>query len=227
MMKTTLITAYEVKRYSPAGRAYPEANICLLLGQIEEDFMVTCFGREMYDWLKSKLKLYPKNAQEYDPSISYELNDVVIRHGCLFKSLVDCNRTDPVDSDNDWEQVQKFTDSCANSLWERYLRELLAFSVYERVIIYDTIQSTSGGLVVNVSDGMNTTVRAATKSEIADVVKSLRLHQEAILSNMRRWIKTLLETKQCLHMPLESSVACSSGICEDVKPSSRRIAFMY
>lgn len=226
-MVKALITAYEVKRYSPAGRAYPEANICLLARQVEEDFMSKCLGQEMYEWLKSKLTPYPSNALEYDPSISYELDDVVIRHGCLFKSLVSCNRTDPAELDNDWEMLRKFTDSCANSLWERYLREALAFRIYEAVIVYDTIHSTAGGLVVSVSDAMSATTRAATKPEITEVVARLRQHQEVIIDNMRRWLRSFLDSNQCAQMPLAQSLACVGSACEGAKPNARRIAFCY
>lgn len=226
-MANALITAYEVKRYSPAGRAYPEANICLLARQVEEDFMVRCLGEEMYEWLKSKLTPYPPNAMDYDPSISYELDDVVIRHGCLFKSLVGCNRTDPAEVDNDWDLLRKFTDNCANSLWERYLREALALRVYEAVITYDTIHSTAGGLVVSVSDGMSSTVRAASKAEIGDVATRLRQHQEVIIGNMRRWLKSLHDNNQCAQMPLASSLACASGGCDNVRVNTRRFALKY
>jgi hypothetical protein len=226
-MLNTLITAYEVKRYSPAGRSYPEANICLLARQVEEDFMQKCLGKEMYDWLKSKLTPYPSDAREYDASISYDLNEVVIRHGCLFKSLTNCNRTDPAEFDNDWEVLRKFTDSCANSLWERYLREALAFRVYEAAIVYDTIHSTAGGLVVSVSDAMSATTRAATKVEIAEVTTRLRQHQEVIIDNMRRWLRYLRESNQCAQMPLSQSLACAGSDCEGAKPNARRIAFRY
>lgn len=224
---SNLITAFEVKRHSPAGKDYPEANICLLLPQIEEEVMRTCLGVEMYDWLKSKLTPYPANVGAYDPSVEYGLCEVVIRFGCLFKSKVACNRTDPAELDNDWEDVKKFTDTCANNLWERYLRTLLALRIYDAVITYDTIRSSSGGLIVHVNEGLGAGHRSATKSEIGDVSARLKQDAERTMRNMWVYLQALHDKKQCQQMPIQSAYACWAGApgCENPPRAIRRIAF--
>lgn len=224
-----LITPFEVKRFSPAGKDYPEANICLLLPQVEEEVMYACLGAEMYDWLKSKLTPYPEGAVAYDHSVEYGLDDVVIRFGCLFKSKVECNRTDPAELDNDWEAVKKFTDTCANELWERYLRTLLALRIYDAVITYDTIRSSSGGLIVHVNEGLGAGHRSASKAEVGDVSNRLKQDAERTMRNMWRYLQALRDNKQCTQMPIHASAACwaSAAGCENPPRANRRIAFKY
>jgi hypothetical protein len=222
-----LITAYEVKRYSPAGRNYPEVNICEAIPQVEEGIGYKCLGEDLYEWLITKLTAYPATVQEYDPTIEYSEDEYVVRHGCLFVSEVGCNRTDPVEVENDWAAVDKFTDACANTLWTRYLRRILALRVYETVMLYDTQQSGAGGVVVSLGDGYNTGHRAASKGEIADRAKRLDEDANLTVQNMYRWFEKQLEDKTCTTMPINSAQACWQRNCEQPRKGIRRFAFKY
>lgn len=220
-----LITAYEVKRYSPAGRNYPEVNICEAIPQVEEDFGYKCLGEELYEYLLSVLTEYPANVQEYDPATEYTTDEVVVRNGCLFISDVACNRTDPLDADTDWLPVDKFTTACANTLWAKYLRRILALRVYETVMMYDTQQSGAGGVVVALGDGYNTGHRAANKGEIADRAKRLDADANTAVQNMWRWMDKQLQEGACTALPLQSAKACWSAQCTQPRKNIRRWAF--
>lgn len=223
-----LITAWEVKRYSPAGANYPEVNICLAIPQLEEDLGYKCLGETLYEWLLSKLTPMPDvSPEEYNPNTDYELNAYVIRNGCLFYSPISCNRTDPIDPETDWLPVEKFTDSCANTLWEKYLRRILALRIYESVLNYDTFQSGAGGVVVALGDGYNQGHRAANKSEIADRAKRLDADANTAVQNMWRWMDRQIQDKTCTGMPLESAKVCWSVECKQPRKNIRRFAFRY
>lgn len=220
-----LITAYEVKRYAPAGRNYPEVNICEAIPQVEEDFGYECLGETLYEYLQSVLTAYPATATEYDPETEYELNDFVIRHGCLFQSNVECNRTDPLEIENDWTAVEKFTVACANTLWTRYLRRIIAFRVYESVVLFDTQQSGAAGVTINLGEGYNTGLRAASKAELAERQKQLQDGANQTVENMYRWMKKQQTDGTCTVLPLESGVACWNKQCTEPRNGVRRWAF--
>lgn len=220
-----LITAYEVKRYAPAGRNYPEVNICEAIPQVEEDFGYSCLGETLYEYLQSVLTAYPATATEYDPNTEYELNDFVIRHGCLFQSNVACNRTDPLEIENDWTAVEKFTVACANTLWARYLRRIIAFRVYESVVLFDTQQSGAAGVTINLGEGFNNGLRAASKAELAERQKQLQDEANRTVENMYRWMKKQQTDGTCTVLPLESGVACWNQQCTEPRKGVRRWAF--
>lgn len=222
-----LITAYEVKRYAPAGRDYPTVNICESIPQVEEEIGYKCLGEDLYEYLQSVLTPYPDTAEEYDPNTTYELDEVVIRHGCLFSSDVACNRTDPLEKDNDWSAVEKFTVECANTLWTKYLRRIIAFRVYESVVLFDTQQSGAAGVTVNLGDGYNTGNRAASKAELADRQKKLQDEANRAVENMYRWMKQQQEDGTCTVLPLESGIACWTRNCTQPRKGVRRWAFAH
>ena len=62
-----MITAWEVKRFSPAGRDYPEVNICEAIPHIEEAFGYACLGEELYEYLLSKIAAAGVNGQFRTP----------------------------------------------------------------------------------------------------------------------------------------------------------------
>lgn len=222
-----MITAWEVVRYSPAGATYPTVNVCEAIPHIEEAVGHKCLGEDLYEWLLSELTEYPANVQDYDPATEYGEDEYVVRNGCLFVSTVPCNRTDPVDPENDWDTVAKFADACANTLWEKYLRRLLALRVYETVMLYDTQHSGAGGVVVALGDGYNTGHRAASKGEIADRAKRIDADANLVVQNMHRWMQKQIEDKTCTTMPLQSARACWTANCEEPRKGIRRFAFKY
>lgn len=220
-----MLTAYDVKRYAPAGRNYPEVNICEAIPQIEEEFGYTCLGKTLYEWLLTKLTPYPDTVVEYDPNTEYGLDEYVVRNGCLFISPVACNRTDPLDPDTDWSPVQRFTDACANTFWELYLRRILALTVYKNVVVYDTQASGAAGVTINQGDGYNTGNRAANKGEIADRQKQLEQDVNTTVSNMYRWIQRKIDAGECSDMPFQSACDCFSQSCKQPRRGIRRFAF--
>lgn len=221
----TMITAWEVKRFSPAGRDYPEVNICEAIPHIEEAFGYACLGEELYEYLLSVLSAYPESAPEYDEDEEYDTDDVVVRHGCLYKSNIDCNRTDPVARDSEWSAVDRFTTECANELWTKYLRRILAFKVHQAVMVYDTQNSGAGGVTINLGEGYNQGSRAANDTELARRQKRLEDDVNQTIENMYRWMNKKIEAGECTALPLQSATACWSAMCKSPQRGIRRWAF--
>lgn len=212
-----LITPFEVLKYSPAGFDYPTSSFCELIPQIEQEFTRECLGDDLYEYLVAKLAPYP-SVNEYDPNVTYSLDDLVIRNGCVFKSTANTNTTDPIEPNSDWTSFERFTDAGANELWTKYLRFILALKVYQSSLIFTTYRAGAGGLTVNQGDGSGT--RSATKNELTQVAGHLDGQTKRAVENMVQWLKDNAETKG---LPLSSCL----GQCETKTRSSRRFAWRY
>lgn len=223
----TLITAFEVVSYSPAGRDYPTKHICDALDREVESFMHSCFGDDFTTWLVDHLTQYPPNVVEWVSGTTYATDDIVLRFGCLFTSNIDNNTTDPADDPGDpaeWSALPKFTDDCANFLWIKYLRQILAFRVYMSTLNFSTTQSGAGGLVIMVGDG--TGRRNATKAEISDM-KTTLMHQSDMASeNLLRWLQTQRTNTECT-LPFNLLETCSTNDCRPPGKGVRRWAFKH
>lgn len=216
-----LITAYEVLKYSPAGSDYPTATFCELIPQIEQEFARECLGTDLFNYLIGKLTPYPSNATEYDSAVSYNVDQVVIRNGCLFVSLTNANSTDPLSATGDWKQFDRFTDTNANSFWAAYLRRILALKVYMASLVYTTWRGGAGGITISEGDGAGSRsgFRAANKGELHDVKTSLIAEIERTTANMRIWIRDNGETAG-----FPSAFVCGQ-FCETPGRRSRRWAW--
>lgn len=211
-----LITPFEVLKYSPAGFDYPTASFCELIPQIEQEFARECLGIDLYDYLVTKLAAYPSTVLEYDPSVSYNLDDLVIRNGCTFKSTANSNTTDPIETGSSWTAFERFTDAGANELWTKYLRFILALKVYQSSLIFTTYRSGAGGATVNQGDGSG--FRAANKNELVQLSGHLDGQVKRTTSNMLKWLADNYEAKG---FPVPACV----GACETPARTSRRWAW--
>lgn len=214
-----LITPFEVQKYSPAGSTYPTAQFCELIPQIEQDFARQCLGSELYQYLQDSLTPYPATATEYNPATTYNIDEIVIRNGCLFISETNGNTTDPLKATGDWSEFERFTTDGANQLWAGYLRRILALKVYTSSLTFSTWQSGSGGITVNAGDGVG--IRSATRTEIFDLKNGMLNMVEVATGNMLEWLKNNGET---LEIPLPPS--CKNN-CRTRGKHSRRWAWQY
>jgi len=218
-----IMSAFEVKMYSPAGRDYPERTIALFLQDIEQEVVVGCFGEAFYDYLKSKMTPIPADLLEYEEGRDYVLNEMVMYRGLVFKSTVNCNRTHPKDIDSDWDVVSKFTDDCANELWYKGLAKMIALRAYRNALFYDTYHSTAGGIVVNVAEGFNQSYRAAVKPELEAICRQLDNDYNLVKKSVMRIIEKLKKDKDCKE--LTSHLSCLPDFDDCRAKSTRRIAF--
>lgn len=211
-----LITPFEVLKHSPAGFDYPTGSFCEIIPQVEQEFVSECLGDDLYDYLVSVLSTYPTTAVEYDETVTYNLDDLVIRNGCVFVSTSNGNVTDPIEPNSDWNQYERFTASGANKLWTKYLRYILALKVYTSSLVFTTYRAGAGGLVVNQGDGSG--FRTANKTEMITVAEKIEGQIQRTTANMLKWLSDNATTEG---LPLPE---CLSG-CETPGRRSRRWGF--
>lgn len=167
-MSNSLITAFEVVKYSPVRFDYPTATICTAIKNKETTLFRQCLGLEFYDILLDDVINYDcaslyTNATcgdgieyvegqvchdtiaQYDDTMCYQDGDLVLHDGTIFESLVDGNN-DPIISAK-WRIAPKFENAHYQELWDSYLKYYLAYMIIYTTISYSTFQAGSMGLV--------------------------------------------------------------------------------
>lgn len=213
-----LTTAYEVLRYSTAGKDYPTGQFCELIPQIEEEFARDCLGQELYDHMVDSLAEYPTGAAEFDTCTAYAEGDTVIRNGCLFVSQIDDNVSDPLNETGDWAAFERFTEAGANLLWTKYLRRILALKVFVASRYDTTWRAGAGG--VSVATGDSAGFRAASKTELTTLTASDVSKIETATKNMLEWLRLNAEANG-----LPTAPACSTNSCQTRGSRVRRWNF--
>lgn len=223
----TLITAAEVTRDSQAGSGFPTDVICKQIGLIEPDFGYECLGETLYEWLLDNQEEVP-DAVEWVQDTEYPEGSFVVRNGCLFESLLGCNRNDPLDDpDETWAPYLKFgTNDCANEFWNDYLRPVLALKIYAASLNYATRQTGANGMTVLVgtSDFGGQGFRSANKAELSDYKTDLIADIERATRRMLRWAKKKIDSGDTCTVPLSEMLNCN-GLCVPETNSVRRWGF--
>lgn len=214
----SLLTAYEAVKYSTAGKDYPTGQFCEIIPQIEEEFARECLGQDLYDHMVASMAAYPITAEEWVSCTDYEIDDVAIRNGCLFVSVTDGNRTDPLAETGDWEAFERFTTTGTQLLWTRYLRRILELKTFMQSRYDVTWRSGAGG--VTVSQGDSSGFRSANKDEITLLKESDIAKIETATKNMLAWLK---DNYEVYSLPLPDS--CTTNLCQTRGRRVRRWAF--
>lgn len=229
MAAQTLITAAEVVRDSQAGSGFPTSVVCKQIGLIEPDFGEECLGEDLYDWLLENAQAVPETVLEWVQDTEYAEGDFVVRNGCLFESLLNCNRNDPLDDpDETWQPFKRFGENdCANEFWEDYLRPVLSLKIYAASLNYATRQTGANGVTVltGTSEFGGQGFRSANKSELSDYKSDLIADIDRATRKMMRWAKKKVEAglDDCGGMPLNEMLNCN-GLCKPQTNSVRRWA---
>lgn len=224
----TIITAAEVQQGSPAGSGFPRDVICIEIPNIEPDFGYECLGEDLYEWLLDNMADAP-TASEWVSGAEYADGDFVVRNGCTFESLLNCNRNDPLDDpDGTWEAFKKFgTNDCANEFWDNHLKPVLALKIYAASLNYATRQTGANGLttLAGVSEFGGQGFKSATKNELADYKTDLIADIDRRVRTMLRWAKKQVDAgTDCGGMPLNEMLNCN-GLCKPQTNSVRRWGF--
>jgi hypothetical protein len=224
----TIITAAEVLQASPAGKGFPTDVICQQIAKIEPDFGYECLGETLYDWLLDNMAAVPADLKEWVQDSEYAEGDFVVRNGCLFESLTDCNRADPLDDPDElWQAFEKFgTNDCANEFWKGYLKPVLALKIYMASLNYATRQTGANGVTVlsGTSEFGGQGFRSANKNELSDYKTDLIADIERATRNMLRWAKKKIDSGDTCTVPLSEMLNCN-GMCQPQTNSRRRWGF--
>ena len=210
-----IIAPIEVVWNGPVRRDYPLDNICLVLEQVEEEFLNECLGCDMYDWLTANVEEWPDDTPEWIEGDTYALNDLVTREGRLYKSLANSNTTDPLQDDGtNWEIPARFgTNDCANELWDKYLIKLLANKIIQSTLNFTTHSPGANGLAVLEGGGSfnNQSFRSGSKAEIKDFSNQIDALNGTIIRNLKRWASKKVSDSAICSVPLSSIPGCGTN----------------
>ena len=188
----TLISSYEVVKYSFAEREYSTQHICNLIKHVEKSVFSNCLGDDFYDMLISNSTKYDK-AELWSKKKTYSQGDIVIYCGCFFESLINSNNEIP-ETEN-WFEPVKFENSCYQKLWECFLREILAQSIYKESIPFETMKGSAKGLMVFAPDDTGATT--ASMTNIRFVMDRITKLVDESTNLMVKWINSQHELWEC------------------------------
>lgn len=203
-----LITATDVLLHSPAGVGFPNKPICDHLDLVEETVVNECLGTDLYEHLVGLLNPIPDGTADWVECGDYSTGNVVYRNGLYYISLSDTNNTDPADDPANWELYPKFSTDCTNTLWERYLRRILAYKVFYHALPFATMQTGAAGLTVQLADSRGE--RAANGAEIAKLQENVARVISVTLDNLKTWINDTAQSACGFpSSPLSGCVGCT------------------
>jgi len=180
-----LITPFEVVKYSAAGNSYPLDNIRLLIQILEREFMISCIGEDYYNLMLNNVRKFD-TAKAWVKATSYSAGDYVIYNGAILESCVSLNNTEPSVINDKWKEPAKFTKKAYNSLWDLYLKNILAFKIYKEAIPHDTIKSGAKGLVVSGADGSG--AATATHKDVEYILRHIQNNIDLLVSGLNKYI---------------------------------------
>ena len=188
-----IATPFEILIGSAAGFDYPTSSFCLLIPQYEQALTHQCLGKDLYDFMVSKMNEYPENVTAWDQGAEYSIDDYVVRNYYTYKSTANSNTSDPAVFGSSWERFAKFNHAGATELWDEYLMRLIAMRVYNSSLPLVTYRAGAGGVIINT--GYSSGERTANKAEML----TLNVHHEGLIemitTNMVKWLSDNWESK--------------------------------
>lgn len=225
----TLLSPFEVIKYSAAGSSYPLDNIRILIPIYELEFMLSCLGEDFYNaMLKDKNSF--EVAKQWVKGTTYNSGDLVIYNGSILECCNSLNSTEPSITNDKWREPDKFKKKSFNALWEYYLRSILAFKVYKEAIPQDTIKSSAKGLVVTAQDQSG--AMTAQNKDIEYVLRHIQNQIDIQVNGMKNFITSKHKefTKDSTKGYDFSTVNFIKEECDNCVESgkvNRRVGFMY
>lgn len=202
MAQRTLITAWEVVRYSPESDHFPTAYVEPHIYPKEQTLRRTFLGKDFYDALIADQIDYG-TPDEWSKSATYASGDYVNYFGATLVSLTGSNTVQPCDDPDNvyWGIPDKFETSCYQSLWELYLRQYLAYYVIAAPLEYTTYPSGGKGVTEWVDDGGGfrdgSGVKSASRQTMSKRLERLNNDANEIQQNMVEWMNDQTDDGAC------------------------------
>lgn len=186
-MPKTLITAWEVVKYSPVSNKFPTAYVNGIYRK-EISFARKWLGKDFYDLLIADLVDYGE-VKNWTNGETYALNEYVDYLGLILRSKAADNGADPcTDDGTNWEEAKKFQDTtCYEPLWtDGSLREYLALYIMQSVLVTSTIQAGAKGVTEWLDD--NTGTKSASKNTLLTLKEQIIQDANESLENLQCYI---------------------------------------
>lgn len=224
----SLISNFEVINSSPAGPQYPLSNINLLRVTTEKTFLNDFLGEEFYQLMLTNAIDYSR-VKAWEQK-SYSSGELVWYNFSVLKSMVSLNTTEPSYSNNDWVLADKFRKKDYAAIWEPYLKNIIACTIYKKCVPLDTVMSGANGLTVKVNDGNSGNVTASKQDQ-----ENYLRHLGNVINDMTNELKKYIIEQNELYLSDNTKGFDYSKIsfCKDEsigniqRPQRRRIKFRY
>lgn len=199
---TTLLTAEEAVKYSPSDEHLSGSKLSHYIRSQEEHLFNTRFGWGFYELLRNDRYSYALrtaglpaddgNGSRYfyyedDSRTDIVTGDFVLSEDVVYKAINDIATAGISVANIDYYQrADRFQTACHNTLWNNYLRVVLATSVVRASLVSRTFQDTQRGAVKQYKEGESKPLSAG------EVERLKAEHQddiERLISNMERHIK--------------------------------------
>jgi len=221
-----LITGFEVVANSPASRQFPVDDVCKHIYRIETIQLKQCLGEDARAYLITKLTAVAGEPEEWVEGNTYDLDEVVIYFGRLYKSLAAAN-TALIKDTSKWEPVEKFNNALLNELWVNGLRDWIAYHVLAATVPYATYKIGSEGVAKNLDSRAG--IMSAEKEEVWGVQRQLKKQAEEYQELALCYLNDRYDDRdgtEDIDWDKFSifNESCASGNCSNT-PGGRRVAW--
>ena len=182
---SSLITAYEVRYYSPAGTSYDVNQVNRFIETREQYLANKCLGWPFYAALLANRQVY--TGIDWNSTDTYA-QDAIVNDpstGILYKAKIAVLANKPVSNVTYWEVAEKFASSVYNLLWAGGLRDYLAVLIYRASLPASTYKGSSQGAVRFMGNGSE----SVTMDELSYTVGSLKEQETEAYANLVAYLK--------------------------------------
>ncbi len=191
----TLITAQEVVLCSPLSPEVGSINHALIINA-EERIFRKCMGYKFYNELMADRRKYVRTDAIVDTPNTYaytsfkegtvyQVGKYVLKDGVLWKVKVLTTGSQIPPNREYFQLAERFINENYEYLWQRYLRNLLAFETSAIGMPYRAVQDTGKGLLRKYDDG---STMPAKQGEIAYLQKNYQGDIDTMIANMEAFI---------------------------------------
>lgn len=220
MSTTALISVMEVIASAPVGHNYDPGLLCQFIKDAEFKLCTDCcFGEDFYLHLLDDLK---PDIEDYNDCKDYTTGDIVIFGAKVYEATGDPEAGEsPETNPSLWTVTSKFQNADYTELYDKHLRELLAFCTLHSALLSAAIRVESLGVMKNSSDYSESAKDETIlllKSDIQNRIETRRAFMDKFLTR----VNEDLSINNPVRYPLypANKEACNSGCkCKNYKDS--------
>lgn len=217
----SIITKYEIIKYSPAKKYVSQDNLCELADVIESDVLSDCYGTDFYAALKEDVNDWTL-VPGYVLGATYALNDLVLFDGCVLKSLEAANTETPTYNSTKWAAADKFKSAKNNEFWKSGGAMLVACNIILDDSVFQTYTFGANGLTkIAGLEGIVT----VSKEELFIFRQTIEKIINRVRTNLINWVKEKHAVGGSYDFSIVSFIDCECLPCGQTENNDDRIGF--
>ena len=181
-----LITIEEIHSVTPRAQGTDRAMLEPLALQEEEALFRVWLGMDFYAEMLADVKDYSARPSFVEGNL-YTTGFIVEYNGKYFNCISDTSGTQFPSNAAFWEPAVKFENSNFEFLWNRYLKTVVAWSIFHSGVVYEAIRVTELG-VQRYGENETFKNRPATARELSAFKQEIGGDLNRFLQNMHRYL---------------------------------------